>query len=630
MTEQEGKHRIATLANYKAIFIGGLFDPSLLFSYFNMRAECQKFPQHFRIVFTQESSYSDFESFKRKLAAIDPRAENYVRRIPDHSLSYCANFFPPKGIVALFLTNDYLTAKDLLPVSLRGGSLARGMVNGLYIFSASDFKGGGGEKNEEDIQGKPYCSASYFGTAIPPLGPDAFYEISLSGDHPDLPVEGSEFVAVGSRNEGRSKTRMRLIKRLGNPGGEGVVYQTNVNGVVAKILQFNANRPGETIHHSVRRAKFNKMIYMVEHQLTGDPAVLSRIIWPQKIVTYKGTAVGFLMKSVPGPYDLSELFSGINNADILSKTPDLTRTKLVQVCVSILEILNYLNQENILVGDIKLANFKMLREGDFSSVCILDTDSFQIEQYPCGVYTPGYVAPEFLNVRPDEGRMRTREIENFAIAVLLFQILMGIGVSPFNADDFDEEKETEEDRTKRGAFPYRLDNLETRKNLTKNSFAAQIVIWSHFPNFIKEDFINAFQEGARNPFRRPSSYKWLQDMRAYLAAMQDGRLAGIDPDYNKPFYNVFRNKGKIDRMFNAKLLDGVFTTTAIGVGFSIANALNKAALKATKGKPLEGGTIAFLKYAAEKLRNQEEFTSGKWDAKLLQNLGVLVRVQVSL
>lgn len=101
--------------------------------------------------------------------------------------------------------------------------------------------------------------------------------------------------------------------------------------------------------------------------------------------------------------------------------PQWQRENLVNVCISFLEHMQYLHDLNVLVGDINPMN--VLVDGDGTSVFIVDTDSFQVEGFPCPVGTVNFSPPHLQN-KNFKSILRTEDDELFAIATMLFMILV--------------------------------------------------------------------------------------------------------------------------------------------------------------------------------------------------------------
>ena len=81
---------------------------------------------------------------------------------------------------------------------------------------------------------------------------------------------------------------------------------------------------------------------------------------------------------------------------------------------------------NIIIGDINPLNILVKSP---TEVYFVDTDSYQVENYPCPVGTIEFTPPE-LQGKNYETFLRSFENEYFAIATLVFMILLP-GKSPY-------------------------------------------------------------------------------------------------------------------------------------------------------------------------------------------------------
>lgn len=134
--------------------------------------------------------------------------------------------------------------------------------------------------------------------------------------------------------------------------------------------------------------------------------------------------VGYLMPEAKG----KELQKCVFIPQLLKKThPDWKKTETVQLCITILKKLKYLHERNVILGDINPNN--ILVESP-TEVYFVDTDSYQIEGFPCPVGTINFTAPEIQRKKFDTF-LRTLGNERFAVATLLFMIMLP-GKSPYS------------------------------------------------------------------------------------------------------------------------------------------------------------------------------------------------------
>ena len=102
--------------------------------------------------------------------------------------------------------------------------------------------------------------------------------------------------------------------------------------------------------------------------------------------------------------------------------------------VNIAEAFRWLHAIHVRIGDVNPSNILV---GDDGSVTVIDCDSFQIpgppghQPYPCTVGSPEYTAAEIDDFRR---QFRSQDSDNFALAVLLYQLL-GNGSHPYQGID---------------------------------------------------------------------------------------------------------------------------------------------------------------------------------------------------
>jgi hypothetical protein len=181
-------------------------------------------------------------------------------------------------------------------------------------------------------------------------------------------------------------------------GGEGNLYPS-FNGWLVKIYnERHQNYPN-----------LKKLQRMLDIDVFDD-----RIIWPKDIVYYQGQFVGYVMKKVDSATPLSDTF----NTGILP-FPNKPYYRVTAI-LNILQAIHYLHQKNILLGDLKDDNILIRNEEE---IFIVDSGSFQIEDYASNVLTKGWVDTN-LNVNFDAKKnLRKLEDEYYPINRLTFELL---------------------------------------------------------------------------------------------------------------------------------------------------------------------------------------------------------------
>lgn len=319
-----------------------------------------------------------------------------------------------------------------------------------------------------------------------------------------LPGEGDEVQVYSARGAGR----VTLGKLLGE-GGEGRVFEVvGQSNLVIKVL----DSEHRTEH---RRAKIAL--------LTSRPLVARGIGFP--IATVSNDDGEFLGYSMPRASGRPLQATVMRPARFRSTYPDWKKGDLVDICISFLEQVAYLHSLNILLGDINPKNLMVSANRD---VWIIDADSWQLEGYPCPVGTPMFTAPTMKGEYAD--RLRTPAEERFAIAVMLFMILI-TGQHPYNraGTDGDITRLIEE-----GIFPYQLGEIPG----VDQPEGQWRYMWSHLPKNVKTEFWNTFHRDGKGYGRPPTAQKWLRlfaDYKQYLDGPKN-----FDPQSNDVYPTRFK------------------------------------------------------------------------------------------
>ncbi len=172
--------------------------------------------------------------------------------------------------------------------------------------------------------------------------------------------------------------------------------------------------------------------------------------------------------------------------------------------------LKYLHDRNIILGDINPNNILVVSP---SEVYFVDTDSYQIEGYPCPVGTINYTAPEIQRKKFDTF-LRTIGNEQFAVATLLFMIMLP-GKPPYSL----QGGENQIDNIINGDFAY----ASGERTNGKAPEGVWRYIWSHLPRYLKDDFYETFRKGGLQSTEntRFSDDDWLRKFEHYAELLSD-------------------------------------------------------------------------------------------------------------
>lgn len=200
-----------------------------------------------------------------------------------------------------------------------------------------------------------------------------------------------------------------LDKTRNYSGGEGLIYPT-FNGFMVKLY--------DEKHQTYSNVKkIQRMIQLDVHH----PSV----IWPLDIVYFDGHFVGYIMKEIKNVINLNDEF------DLAQKRIQPHPYFRTLALLNVLKPIDYLHRKNILVSDLKDSNILIQDE---KHLYIVDSGSFQVEDYASTVLTPGWVDESFDKDFDAKKNLRTVEDEYYAIYRIAFEIL--IGKSPhFNPND---------------------------------------------------------------------------------------------------------------------------------------------------------------------------------------------------
>lgn len=328
-------------------------------------------------------------------------------------------------------------------------------------------------------------------------GPDEALKAS------EVPGEGDE-VHVASRSSGYAA---RLGEKLGE-GGEGAVYSVSDTQVIKVFNQQHLTRHREEKIRLLASRGFTK----------------PGICFPEAVVTNRhGEFVGYVMPRARGKEFSRAIF---NPRRFRSEYPAWTKSDLVDVGISFLEKVTYLHSLNIIVGDINPKNLQV--DGD-KQVWVIDADSWQLEGYPCPVGTEMFSSPTVIG-RHYSGFLRTGEDENFAIATMLFMILI-TGQFPYAraGSDGDIARLIREGRF---AFQYKENSNQDQPNGNWR------YMWSHLQAGLKGMFWDTFHRDGSRYENRPTAEEWLKafhEYRRYLSSSEN-----FDPMSNDVYPTRFK------------------------------------------------------------------------------------------
>ena len=297
---------------------------------------------------------------------------------------------------------------------------------------------------------------------------------------------------------GMQQGSIKLLKAIAS-GGEGTIYITNTP-YVAKIYK----------KEKINKRKYEKINLMLSKEIECEG-----ICYPVAcIYNNEKQFVGYLMPKAQG----KELQRSLFIKPLLIKNfPNWKKRDTVELCVTILEKIKYLHDRNIIMGDINPGNILVVSPKE---VYFVDTDSYQIEGFPCPVGTINYTAPEIQ--RKNFGCfLRTLGNENFAVATLLFMIMLP-GKPPYSQ----QGGESLIENIIKMDFSYPFGEQSNKKTPD----GPWRFIWSHLPYDIKEAFYHTFRKDGDNSTEkdRLTVDEWLSKFKYYLQLLDSGKFGTQD------------------------------------------------------------------------------------------------------
>lgn len=280
-----------------------------------------------------------------------------------------------------------------------------------------------------------------------------------------------------------------LVRSLGL-GGQGSVYLTD-KAQVCKLY--------DDSHRTMDVCQKLQLMLTRPLQYPG-------VCWPRSLAFNQNREfVGFLMDKAKGKELQKVIFL---RSALVSTFPNWTRIQLVTLTINILKAISFLHAGNVILGDINPLNILVVDE---NHVYIIDTDSFQIEGFPCPVGTPSFLTPELAgkNLR---GILRTYDQEYFAVTTLVFMLVM-LGKAPYSHKGGSDPSKNVRD----GIFPYSRPGRNGSNGVPEGDCDS---MWNNLPYHLKEKFHQAFTDGNRFP-----THEWITVMERYRSDLVRGYVS---------------------------------------------------------------------------------------------------------
>jgi DNA-binding helix-hairpin-helix protein with protein kinase domain len=302
-----------------------------------------------------------------------------------------------------------------------------------------------------------------------------------------------EFVNAGGE-------RLRLGAELGR-GGEGSVFSVQGSPeLVAKVY----HRPPDRGHQQ----KLLTMVGQTDHKLK------QYVAWPQYTLHERagGPVLGFVM---PKMGDRDAIHSVYSPAHRKREKPSRKWDFLLLAARNTAAAVETVHERGYVIGDL---NQNGVLISDHGRAALIDSDSFQIRTnghvFRCRVGVPEFTPPELQGLASFDSIDRTANHDNFGLAVLIFQLLLG-GRHPFSGvpQRSDVGNDMGEDIR---AFRYADSVDKAKRGLAPPPKSVPISILSAD---LVDMFTRAFTEpGARG--MRPSARDWVLGLDGLIASLR--------------------------------------------------------------------------------------------------------------
>ena len=278
-------------------------------------------------------------------------------------------------------------------------------------------------------------------------------------------------------------------------GGEASIWSiVNRPEVVAKIYTVPPTQ-----------ARVDKLRAMIGAP-PGNPSAPNghtSLCWPLSLLyDDQRRCLGFLMHRLDTAANKC-LFNFYNPLTRGSIAPGATWEFLVRIAANTASLVHAVHSAGYVIGDLNESNFMVSQQ---ALVSMVDCDSMQVPMaggagvFRCSVGKAEYLAPELHGC--DFAKIdRTPEQDRFSLGVLLFQLLME-GVHPYAGIWRGAGDPTLQEKIKRGESAY-----VKSSHATPSPWSLPLAV---LPERVRSLVARCFDEGHRDPRRRPTAHEWHQ------------------------------------------------------------------------------------------------------------------------
>ncbi len=320
--------------------------------------------------------------------------------------------------------------------------------------------------------------------------------------------------------KGRAYARTGRPVELGEElsrGGEAVIYRVkNAQEVLAKIYQ-PGKGPGA-----------DKLEYMVANP-PANPTVAQghrSIAWPSDLLyDAQRLLVGFTMPRAPDSVPILHVSSPKMRRQTF---PGFSWKYLHGTARNLASAVDAVHAGSYVIGDINESNIMV---SNTALVTLIDTDSFQVRTpkgvHRCLVGKPEYTAPELQAIKSYAEVVRTREHDEFGLAVIIFQLLME-GRHPFQSRWLPRgDPPSQSEKISRGLYPY------ARNPAPEIAPAPGTPPLTNLHPAVAELFQRCFEEGSGNPALRPSAGEWKRALDTAMQTLRECANGHVYADYDQ-------------------------------------------------------------------------------------------------
>jgi DNA-binding helix-hairpin-helix protein with protein kinase domain len=302
-----------------------------------------------------------------------------------------------------------------------------------------------------------------------------------------------------------SGQEVHLAERLGG-GGEGTVYAVRGRPtVVAKI--YNSAMSGD------REQKLRAMVAL------GTPQLAAITAWPSELILSGCHVIGFIM---PRAIEAQEAHVLYGPKSRKQSFPNASYSFLVGAAANVARAFATVHDNGIVVGDV---NDRLAMIAQSGVVRLIDCDSFQLmagsTKFLCDVGVDNFTPPELQGL-PYRNLERTRQHDNFGLAVLLFHLLF-LGRHPFAGRHRGAAHLEIPDAIKQHRFAYSSEKQRTATDQPPNTPTLVSAGTS-----IAQMFERAFApDAASGKSQRPSADDWVEALEGLFKRLVKCRENGV-------------------------------------------------------------------------------------------------------